>query len=103
MVKDIRAVQKEVENIIIAQQRSVEIEALSLDDSERIEFLTNYSVEMGKMVHNRWVELGDRLVTKYNDGYIKDYNNQIREVGYSSDWLDIISKEEGERYRIPEE
>ncbi|MAZ93560.1 MAG: C69 family dipeptidase [Bacteroidales bacterium] len=103
MVKDIRAVQKEVENIIIAQQRSVEIEALSLDDSERIEFLTNYSVEMGKMVHNRWVELGDRLVTKYNDGYIKDYNNQIREAGYSSDWLNIISKEEGERYRVPEE
>jgi len=53
------------------------------------------------MVHNRWVELGDKLITKYNDGYIKSDNNQIEERGYSSEWLNIISKKDGERYRIP--
>lgn len=101
MIEDIRAVQMEVENIIISQQDSIETEALSMSEHERIEFLTAHSFKMGEMVHNRWVELGDKLITKYNDGYIKSDNNQIEERGYSSEWLNIISKKDGERYRIP--
>ena len=92
IVVDIKDVQKELENIMISQQPAIEKMALGFNEGERIEFLTNYSVKMGEMVHDRWVELGNRLVTKYNDGYIKDDHNHIQTKGYPEEWLEMISR-----------
>lgn len=92
IVVDIIKVQKELESIMISQQPAIEKMALGFNEGECIEFLTNYSVKMGEMVHNRWVEIGNRLVTKYNDGYIKDDNNHIQTKGYPEEWLEFISR-----------
>ncbi len=92
IVVDIIEKQRELESIMINQQASIENMAMTMDGDQRIEFLTDYSVEMGKMVHNNWVELGNRLVTKYNDGYIKDEKNRIHEKGYPKKWLEFITK-----------
>lgn len=100
IVKDIVKIQTEIENKLISKQDSIESIALNLDYNDRVNYLTEYSSQMGTMVHNEWVKLGNRLVTVYNDGYIKDENNAIREVSYPKEWLDFISDTEGKKHMI---
>ena len=100
IVADIINEQKLLEELFVSQQDSIESAALQLNKEERIDYLTKYSSSMGKLVHSRWVELGDRLITKYNDGYIKGDNNRIETVSYPSKWLDIIIETEGDKHRI---
>ena len=95
IVIDIKAEQKLIEDMLVQQQDSVENIALSLSPSKRIEFLSQYSDSMGKLVHSRWVALGDKLVTKYNDGYIKDENNRVKSKGYPEEWLKTIVEQDG--------
>ncbi len=100
MVADIRKIQQQTEQQFIDDQPAVEQKALSLDREERIRFLTDYSNSCGKLVHQRWVELGNYLVTKYNDGYIKDSTHRIRSAGYPDEWLDMIIEKEPGKYKI---
>ena len=102
MVKDILKVQTETENLFVVQQDSIEKEAIALSGNDRIAFLTEYSCAMGQKVNNTWVELGDMLIVKYNDGYIKDDKNHIETKGYPDEWLLIISEQEGEKRIIIE-
>ena len=103
MVKDIRKVQQELENSFITQQDSVEQLAKNLSRDERIHKLTAFSVNSGNLVHQQWVELGNFLVMKYNDGYIKDENLQIKSKGYPEEWLKVVTKQEGIKYLIEED
>lgn len=100
MSKDIKKVQKYYEDKFIRQQKGIETAALKLDYDERVKFLSNYSSQSGQQIHNSWVKLGNRLVTKYNDGYVKDSLNHIGTKGYSNEWLEEIVKQEGERFII---
>ena len=100
IVVDIIKEQQELENLFVAQQDSIENIAIALDDNSRIEFLTRYSDAMGKLVHSKWVSLGDRLITKYNDGYIKDDQGRIKTVGYPNEWLELIINHDAEKYKI---
>ncbi len=100
MIVDIVNEQQKLENLFVAQQELIELKALKQNKEERVKFLTNYSSETGKMVHENWVDLGDRLITKYNDGYIKDESNSIKTVGYPDEWLKTISKEEAEIHSV---
>ncbi len=100
MVLDILKEQQEIEDMLVRQQDSVEYIALKLPLEERVKFLTIYSVEMGDFVHQQWVELGNRLITKYNDGYIKDENRQINATGYPEEWLRFVRDQNPEKHRI---
>jgi len=100
MVMDIVSEQQRLENMFVSQQDSVEAEVLKMNKADRVKYLTNYSSSMGEIVHDNWVTLGDRLITKYNDGYIKDDNNKIKTVGYPDEWLKNISREEAGRHRV---
>jgi dipeptidase len=100
MVADIQKMQEEVENLLILQQDSVEQIAMSLDNEKRINYLTQYSIKMGNFVHQQWVNLGNFLITKYNDGYIKDQNNQIESVGYPEDWLRFVRDQHSLKHKI---
>ncbi len=100
MVTGIRKVQKELETIFIENQPVIEQKALTMDSGERQSFLTKYSDSLGNLVHQRWVELGFRLVTKYNDGYVKDSVNRIHEKGYPEEWRKYIIGQEPEKYLI---
>lgn len=86
MIRDIQKVQSELENKIIMEQDSIIDQALKLQDQERIEFLTDYSKNTGEEIHKRWIELGEFLIMKYNDGYVKDTNYRITSPGYPDDW-----------------
>ncbi len=100
MVNDIRKIQHKTEQQFINNQPSVEEKAMALSKEERIPFLTNYSDSCGNLVHQRWVGLGNYLVTKYNDGYVKDSIGRVRSVGYPPDWLELIIKEEPGKYNV---
>ncbi len=102
MVKDIKKVQQQLETKFINQQDSVEREALKVSHNERIKKLTSFSVASGNEVHSQWIELGNYLVMKYNDGYVKDANGHTKTAGYPKAWLKAITKQEGVRYIINE-
>ncbi len=105
MIKDIQAVQKDLEGTLLALQPAVERTALELgrgDPALMVRYLTDYSVSHGEQVVRRWRELGDDLLTRYNDGYVKDESGRPREVGYPEGWLQRVVREKGEQYRLPE-
>ena len=102
MVKEVTLVQEQMEERFIVHQDSIEKVALTLGPAERRAYLTAYSVAAGKLVHNAWVALGDYLVMKYNDGYVKDSSMVITTSGYPDEWLRYISTQEKNRYRIPD-
>lgn len=100
MVSDIKKVQYKAEMQFIQQQKAIENAALSLDYTKRILFLTNYTIMAGDKVFREWNQLGDYLVTKYNDGYVKDDNGNIQEIGYPKDWLETIIELEPNKYQV---
>ncbi len=100
MVKDIKKIQQQLETKFIQQQDSVENAVKTLPLNEQIKQLTSFSVSCGNTVHQKWIELGNFLVMKYNDGYVKDDKLQIHSKGYPKEWLEAITKQEGIKYII---
>ena len=90
MIKDIQTVQKQIETNLLALQPVVEKTALELAESKpelMTRYLTDYCVSQGELMVSRWRELGEHLISKYNDGYIKDEKGKPQEKGYSESWL----------------
>lgn len=105
MIKDIQKVQKELESSLISAQPAVEDTALSLlhSDTEAMKrYLTNYSITQGERIVSRWRSLGEYLIQKYNDGYIRDENGRTQEVGYPDPWLREVIKSRSDQFRLPE-
>ena len=84
VIKDIQAVQQELESGFHNRQQMVEKTAKELyktDKKAAIEYLTDYSVTQSEMTMNRWLELWKKLVVKYNDGYINDTDAENNKNG----------------------
>jgi dipeptidase len=104
MVVDIQKVQKELEGRMISLQPVIEKTALELNQADPgllVDYLTNYSVTQGENVVKRWIELGEFLITKYNDGYVKDENGRARGRGYPSEWLKTVLKSNPYQFKLP--
>ncbi|NQT81308.1 MAG: C69 family dipeptidase [Candidatus Aminicenantes bacterium] len=104
MVKDIQKVQAALEGQFISLQPIIEKTAIDLykkDPELLVQYLTNYSVTNGEMVVKRWIELGEFLLTKYNDGYVKNEKGRPRGVGYPSEWLREVLKSKPEQFKLP--
>jgi len=104
MIKDIRKVQQELEGYFISIQPVMEKAALELHQSDKammVEFLTNYSVSQGERVVKRWIELAEHLLTKYNDGYVKNEKGRPRAKGYPKDYLRQVLKLKPEQFKLP--
>lgn len=90
MIKDIQKVQSEIENLEFELQPIVETTARSLlkKDPEMVaKYLTSYCVGNAESAVKKWWELGDFLITKYNDGYIQEKPGRAKETGYPEMWL----------------
>jgi len=90
MIRDIRAVQSELEQAFFDLQPVVEKTALELhakDPELAKRYLTDYSVSHAERTVDRWRELGEALIAKYNDGYVRDENGRPQEKGYPESWL----------------
>ncbi|MDD4052461.1 MAG: C69 family dipeptidase, partial [candidate division Zixibacteria bacterium] len=105
MIEDIKAVQKEIEGQYLTQQLAVERTALNLaatDPQVMMTYLTDYSVSHAERMVARWKELGEFLLTKYNDGYIKNEKGRPEEKGYPESWLRRVMQERPQQFRLPE-
>jgi dipeptidase len=98
MIKDIQQVQRELEETAVALQPSIEGTAVTLLESNpelMRRYLTSYSVGHAEEVVRRWRELGEELLTRYNDGYVAG-EDQV-EVGYPESWLRTVIQDDGEQ------
>lgn len=100
MIQDIQPVQKALEHSFLSDQDSLTANLAMLDDTSIKEMLTDYSIAKSEQVHEKWVSLAEHLFTKYNDGYIKDSTEGIRETGYPADWYNHIIENDPEKFRI---
>ncbi|MGB2984412.1 MAG: C69 family dipeptidase [Phycisphaerae bacterium] len=103
MILDIQAVQSDLEGTLLALQPAVERTAVDLAKSNpqlMTRFLTDYCVSHAELVVKRWRELGEHLLTKYNDGYVKDEEGRPRENGYPESWLRKVLKSRPDQFRL---
>ena len=66
-------------------------------------YLTDYSTMHAEQTVSRWRELGEHLITKYNDGYVRDPQGNYPNVGYPEAWLRRVVRERPDQFRIPAE
>jgi hypothetical protein len=81
----------------------VEKTALDLGKRDRkllIRYLTDYSVTHAEAAVSRWRELGEHLICKYNDGYIKDETGRPQERGYPESWLREVLRARPEQFKL---
>jgi len=106
MIEDVRATQADLEGYLLDLQPAVEQTAAALhaDDPDlAVRFLTDYSLQHAEAVVRQWRELGEHLLTKYNDGYIKNADGRAQEVGYSEAWLRMVTQQRPQQFRLPED
>jgi dipeptidase len=95
MIKEIQAVQRELEEEFIALQPAVEMTALELCETDpelATRYLTSYSVGQSELVLRRWQRLAKLLIRKYSDGYISDEKGNVVEPSYSEEYLRWVSQ-----------
>ncbi len=105
MSPDIQAVQDELEGHLLALQPAVEMTAkkLAKEDPQLMRaYLTDYSVQHAEDVVRKWRDLGEYLITTYNDGYVKDADGRVTEKGYPESWLRAVIRAHPDKYRLPD-
>jgi len=105
MIGDIQAVQSSLEGDFLKLQPAVEETALELyntDPELARKFLTDYSVLHADATVDKWRDLGEYLISKYNDGYIKNEEGRPEQVGYPEEWLRRILKDRPGQFELPE-
>jgi dipeptidase len=103
MIKDIQLVQAELEGTLLAMQPTIEKTALEFaeDDPElATRYLTDYSLSHAEQVVDRWRELGEFLIMKYNDGYVKNDKGRPEEKGYPEPWLRNVLELRPEQFKL---
>ena len=103
MIVDIQAVQKDLEETMLALQQTVEKAALDLAGSKPdllTRYLTDYSVSRGELVVARWRELGEYLITRYNDGYVQQEEGDPVERGYTEEWYKAVIQSRPDQFRL---
>ncbi len=105
MVTDIQAVQSAIESHSLTVQPAVEQTALELlekDTALASAYLTDYSVSGAETMVDRWRRLGEHLITKYNDGYVKNDEGRPEGKGYPESWLRRVIGSDADAFLLPE-
>ncbi|MGD9548241.1 MAG: dipeptidase [Candidatus Krumholzibacteriia bacterium] len=105
MIVDVRRVQAGIEGRYLDLQPAVEATAASLmktDPDLAAAYLNDYALTHAEDVVVKWRELGEHLVTRYNDGYVKDESGRPREQGYPEAWLRKVLQQRPEQFRLPQ-
>jgi len=92
MIEDIKEKYQNFEDRFFAQQDSIEAAALKLYQKKPAlaqQYLTEYSVTNAQNTVDAWWELGEFLITKYNDGYI-NLPHTGKPVGYPIEWREKV-------------
>ena len=103
MIEDIREVQSALEGRFLAQQPAVDATALALhrtDPALMTRYLTDYSASCSDQTVKSWQNLAEHLITKYNDGYVRNEKGRPEEVGYPEDWLRHVLELRPEQFKL---
>jgi hypothetical protein len=103
MMPEIQALREEIEGNYLRLQPAVEKQALLLAQSDPqmlTQFLTDYSVSHGEQLVQHWRELTGHLITKYNDGYVKDETGRALDKGYPESWLRQVLRERPGHFQL---
>lgn len=108
IIKDIQAVQSELENKYFKEVSDVDKKAVELyknDPKSAIQFITEYSVRTGNNTVARWKQLYKDIFVKYMDGNIKikvpgQRNPKVLQPGYGEEWYRRIVKETGDKFKV---
>ncbi len=106
MIPDIQATQRELEDYFYSARPAVEKAAVELaktDEALCAQFLTDYSSMQTEKARDRWEELANALIVKFNDGYTRTPDGKYPNVGYPEEWLRRVVKERGEDFALPDE
>jgi len=101
MIKDIKNVQRNLEEQFLAEVDSIDQEAMKYygtDEDKMVDILTRYSVSRGNEAYKRWKKLGESLICKYNDGYVKNERGRPETIGYSQDWYKRVLEDAPQHY-----
>ena len=102
MIKVVQVVQRELEGRFLADQPRIDAAALALYKQApqlAIDYLTEYSVNVGNSTVKRWKKLGEQLIFKFLDGNVKDELNNVTHPGYPESWYKKIVEETGDHFK----
>lgn len=112
----VKAAREELESKYASQQVEIEAQAktlLSQDPARAKAYLTDYSAQCAKQMMNRWKQLGEYLIVKFNDQSIKPEKDgkyemtpdglgkAVERPGFNENYREVITKETGDKYLIP--
>lgn len=112
----VKAAREELESKYTSQQAEIEAQAktlLSQDPARAKAYLTDYSAQCAKQMMNRWKQLGEYLIVKFNDQAIKPEKDgkyemtpdglgkAVERPGFNENYREVITKETGDKYLIP--
>lgn len=112
----VKAAREELESKYASQQAEIEARAktlLSQDPARAKAYLTDYSAQCAKQMMNRWKQLGEYLIVKFNDQSIKPEKDgkyemtpdglgkAVERPGFNKNYREVITKETGDKYLIP--
>lgn len=107
MIGDLRIAQKGLEDYYAADQDSVLAAIKDLTPGERTEYLTKKSASYADMMMKRWDKLARLLIVKYNDQVEHPTDSDgnflpgpYKSHGYDQQFIDAISKQTGDRYKL---
>ncbi len=115
MIKDIKLVQKELEDKFVTWVPVIDKAAETLygsSEEQACKFITEYSVNEANNMTKRWKELGQYLVVKYTDGNIKREKDGKFErtetgmpaspifAGYPEWWYKAIVHATGDHFKV---
>jgi len=106
MIGDLREAQQELEDYYAADQDSVLAAIEPMTMGERLDFLTARSSAYSERMMKRWDQLARLLIVKYNDQVVYPTENgkflprQKETPGYNQQFIDAISSQTGDRYKL---
>ena len=117
MIEDIKKVQKELEDNLTTYTVAIDQSAKALYDQNpelARQFLTDFCCNQAEIVTERWRQLGEFLMVKYNDGNLHEEENGVfkrnehgipahaKFPGYSEEYYRNVVKDAGDKLRMRE-
>lgn len=118
MFPALKEVRDSLENSYLANQTSIEKQAIELcgqNEAEAVRFLTDYSNTTAQSMLARWKQLATYLIVKYNDMAVKPTDKgkflrsktglgaRVARPGFPENMARELVRQTGDKYAVPEE
>ena len=97
MIEDVKAKQANIQKGIVDDFRALETSIQTINKKKRSEEYTQFGEDQSKQLLQNWTQLSNFLITKYNDGMVRDEKMRTKTVGYSDDFYRKAIEDDTER------